>query len=69
MTLILCDGTWIQDPSTGAVGCSVPITVVSQSDLGLSAMSIDDAVELSGHTLVLFAIVFGVLVVKKVLHF
>ncbi len=66
MNFILCDGDWTAGPD-GSIACAGTLSVVSQSDLGLTAMTIEDARELSGHTMWLFAVVFGVLVARKAL--
>lgn len=67
MNLVLCDGTWTVGAG-GAVACSGVVSVVSQDQIGQSAMTLEDAKQLSGETLVLFAVVFGILAVKKALQ-
>tara|TARA_Y100001968_G_C19448410_1_gene766814 strand:- start:3952 stop:4158 length:207 start_codon:yes stop_codon:yes gene_type:complete len=67
MNLILCDGNWTVGAG-GTVACSGVVSVVSQDQLGHSAMTLEDAKELTGQTMFLFAVVFGVLAVKKALQ-
>lgn len=67
MNLILCDGNWTVGTG-GTVACSGVVSVVSQDQLGQSVMTLEDAKELAGHTMILFAVVFGILAVKKALQ-
>lgn len=67
MNLILCDGLWTTGAG-GTVACSGTLSVVSRDDIGQSAMTLEDAKELAGHTMILFAVVFGILAVKKALQ-
>lgn len=66
MKFILCDGDWVAN-ADGVLSCIGELSAVTQEELGLVAMTTEDAVELSGHTIWLFSIVFGFLVLKKAL--
>jgi len=67
MNHVLCDGMWTVGAG-GTVACSGVVSVVSQDQIGQPAMTLDDAKQLSGETLLLFAVVFGILAVKKALQ-
>lgn len=67
MNLIACDGNWTSN-ADGVIACAGTLTVVAQNEIGQSAMTTEDAVELTGMAMSLFAIVFGVLVAKKALQ-
>jgi len=67
MNHVLCDGTWTVGAG-GTVACSGVVSVVSHDQIGQSAMTLDDAKQISGETLLLFAVVFGILAVKKALQ-
>ncbi len=61
MNLVACDGTWTQ--SEGSLRCTGTLVEVPH-DPGLTS---EDANELSGQAIILFAIVFGVLALRKAL--
>lgn len=69
MNFIACDGEW----SVGAAGelqCTGQLVSVADAEMqGLtgSALTWDDVTELQGEAMILFATVFGFLVLKKVL--
>lgn len=69
MNFLACDGQWL----AGAAGepvCSgqlLSLTREEMQSLSGSAMSWDDVAELQGEAITLFAIVFGFLVLKKLL--
>ena len=62
MNLVACDGTWTQ--SEGSLRCTGTLVEVPH-DPGIT---LEDAKELSDQTLVLFAIVFGYLALRKALN-
>ena len=62
MNLIACDGTWHQSPE-GYLTCAGTLQVVPHS--GLTA---EDAAALRDHSLVVLAVVFAVLAIKKALN-
>ncbi len=66
MNFIACDGTWTSN-ADGVIACSGTLTVVAQNEIGHSAITIEDTVELTGLAMLLFATVFGVLAAKKAL--
>ncbi len=61
MNLVACDGTWTQ--SEGSLRCVGTLVEVPHQP-GLTS---EDASELSGQAIILFAIVFGVLALRKAL--
>ncbi|PIA69474.1 hypothetical protein CDR19_18500 [Ectopseudomonas toyotomiensis] len=69
MNFIACDGEW----SAGASGellCTGQLVSIADDEMqGLigSALTWDDVSELQGEAMILFATVFGFLVLKKVL--
>ncbi|WP_061240412.1 hypothetical protein [Ectopseudomonas composti] len=69
MKFIACDGEW----SVGASGellCTGQLVSVADAEMqGLtgSALTWDDVSELQGEAMILFSVVFGFLVLKKVL--
>lgn len=67
MTVMLvgCNGTWSQ--SKGAATCTGTLVTVDPKELGQSGLTPEDTHELTGQTLVLFAIVFGFLALRKAL--
>lgn len=69
MNFIACDGEWSVDAS-GELLCTGQLVSIAddemQSLIG-SALTWDDVSELQGEAVILFATVFGFLVLKKVL--
>lgn len=63
MEILVCDGQWIDQG--GAWACSGQLQAVAYQTNGGPAITPEDARELYEHTLVLFAVVFGFLAVKK----
>jgi len=66
MNFVLCDGAWGVNPD-GALVCSGTLTSVAQDALIPAGMTTADATELAYQAMGLFAIVFGVLALKKAL--
>ena len=69
MNFLACDGDWLQgaDGSPICSGSLVDITVEEMQSLYGSALTWDQVSELQGEAIVLFATVFGFLVLKKAL--
>lgn len=65
MNFIACDGVWQSAGQTPV--CVGTLTTVAQNEISSSGLTAEDYSELRGHALVLFAIVFGALVLKKAL--
>lgn len=65
MNLIACDGVWQSAGQTPV--CVGTLTTVAHNEISPSGLTAEDYSELRGHALVLFAIVFGALVLKKAL--
>lgn len=65
MQILACDGNWTF--SGGDYACSGSLLVIDADNIP-QGMTIEDAQELTGHALVLFAVVFGVLAIKKALN-
>ena len=63
--ILVCDGTWLF-PSSGSPTCSGGYSALDAGSIP-SGITLEDAQELTGHAILLFAVVFGVLAVKKVL--
>ncbi len=63
MQILICDGTWLDQG--GAWSCSGQLQAVAYQPNGNPAITAEDRQLLWDQTLVLFAIVFGVLAVKK----
>ncbi len=69
MNFLACDGAW-QATAEGTpvcLGTLKSLTTEEMQSLTGSAMSWDDVAELQGEAITLFAIVFGFLVLKKLL--
>lgn len=69
MNFLACDGQWLAGTS-GEPVCSgqlLSLTREEMQSLTGSAMSWGDVAELQGEAITLFAIVFGFLVLKKLL--
>ena len=69
MNFLACDGDWLQgaDGSPICSGSLVALTVEEMQSLYGSALTWDQVSELQGEAIVLFATVFGFLVLKKTL--
>lgn len=69
MNFLACEGDWLVDAS-GSLGCTgtlITLTTEELQDLTSSALTWEDVSELRGEVMVLFAVVFGFLVLKSVL--
>lgn len=66
MQVLVCDGQW--SVTSGSPTCTGTLLAVQAHQLPGNGMTTEDALELHGQTLVLFAIVFGYLAIKKVLN-
>lgn len=69
MNFLACDADWLQGAGGSPVCSGQLITVTTEEMRGLSgsALTWDQVSELQGEVLVLFALVFGFLVLKKLL--
>ncbi|WAE53793.1 hypothetical protein [Stutzerimonas frequens] len=69
MNFLACDGDWLQDADGSPIcsGSLVALTVEEMQSLYGSALTWDQVSELQGEAIVLFATVFGFLVLKKAL--
>jgi hypothetical protein len=67
MNLIVCHGPWGTLPD-GAITCTGTLQVVTHDSLIPSGMTTEDATELAYASMVLFAIVFALLALKKALN-
>ncbi|EKN7498907.1 TPA: hypothetical protein ACKR0C_005220 [Pseudomonas aeruginosa] len=65
MNFIACDGIWAQ--SNGAITCVGTLIPVAREELSQSGLSAEDADYLIGQTIVLFAVIFSVIIVRKAL--
>lgn len=65
MNLIACDGTWTQ--AGGALSCTGTLVAVDSTQLPQSGVTPEERDDLTGEAIVLFAIVFAVLALKKAL--
>lgn len=67
MNFLTCDGTWSIDAAGGIVCSGNLVTYTSQEvrDIISPGLTIEEAVALRDEALVLFAVVFGILVIKK----
>ncbi|MCY1392148.1 hypothetical protein D3C76_250580 [compost metagenome] len=65
MKLVACDGTWTQ--SSGALSCVGTLVTVDQSELSQSGITPEESSDLTGQAIILFAIVFGFLALRKAL--
>jgi hypothetical protein len=66
MQVLVCNGQWVI--SGNAPTCSGTLTTVSTDQLPGNGMTTEEAVELHEHALLLFAVVFGILAIKKALN-
>lgn len=69
MNFLACDGDWLQGADGPPIcsGSLVALTVEEMQSLYGSALTWDQVSELQGEAIVLFATVFGFLVLKKAL--
>ena len=67
MNLIGCDGQLAAN-ADGTIVCSGTLVAVADNTNGLMALSPEDYAQIRGDVLTLFAIVFGILVLKKALQ-
>ncbi len=65
MNFISCNGTWAQ--SNGAITCSGTLVTVAREELAPAGLSSEDRDQLLDQTIVLFAVIFGILAVRKAL--
>lgn len=65
MNFIVCDGVWQSAGQTPV--CSGTLSTVAQNEISPSGLTAEDHEQIREHALVLFAIVFGALVLKKAL--
>lgn len=69
MNFIACDGEWLVG-AAGEIQCTGQLVSVADGEMHSlfgSALTWDDVSELQGEAMILFATVFGFLVLKKVL--
>lgn len=66
MQVLVCNGQWVI--SGNAPTCSGTLTAVATDQLPGNGMTTEEAVELHGHALLLFAVVFGILAIKKAIN-
>lgn len=64
MRVLACDGEWVI--SNNSQHCSGDLFSIEAASIP-TGMTAEDVRELTGHTLELFVIVFGFLILKKVL--
>lgn len=71
MYFLGCNGTWQKIAQTNAVGCSGELVMLTAQELqavvNSPALTTEETAQLLDATLLLFATVFGFLVLKKVL--
>lgn len=66
MKLIACDGTWLSN-SDGALTCVGTLVSIDRNEIAPSGITPEDASQLFNNAVVLFAIVFGFLALRKAL--
>ncbi|MDG9931020.1 MULTISPECIES: hypothetical protein [unclassified Pseudomonas] len=66
MNFIVCNGVWESAGQTPV--CVGTLSTVSRDEISPPGLTAEEHAELREHALVLFAIVFGALVLKKALH-
>ncbi|WP_137885731.1 hypothetical protein [Pseudomonas sp. 2FE] len=66
MNFVLCDGAW-GVTANGALTCTGTLTSIPQDSLIPAGMNTADSVELAYQAVGLFAVVFGVLAIRKAL--
>ena len=69
VNFLACEGEWVAGPGGEPICAGQLLNLTSEEMQGLYgiALSWDQVSELQGETIVLFALVFGFLVLKKVL--
>lgn len=65
MFFAACDGAWTQ--AGGSLSCSGTLVAVDASTLSPPGITAEEGSELTGQALILFAIVFGFLALRKAL--
>lgn len=65
MNFIVCDCVWQSAGQTPV--CSGTLSTVAQNEISPSGLTAEDHAQIREHALILFAIVFGALVLKKAL--
>lgn len=63
MQILVCDGSWVD--VSGSWSCSGQLQAITYDPNGNPAITAEDRQLLWDQTLILFAVVFGVLAVKK----
>ncbi|CAE6927622.1 hypothetical protein JWV26_22540 [Ectopseudomonas toyotomiensis] len=66
MDFIVCDGVWESSGQTPV--CNGTLSTVSLGEISPSGLTAEDHAQIREQALVLFAIVFGALVLKKALN-
>ena len=67
MTLLSCvDGNWATSPD-GYIACTGTLQTIERDELGHFGLTPEDIPVLTGQALILFAVVFGILAMKKAL--
>lgn len=67
MSLLFCaDGQWATSPE-GYIACTGTLQTIERNELGQPGLSPEDIPTLTGQALILFAVVFGILAIKKAL--
>lgn len=66
MYLLACDGSWKTSPD-GYLSCVGTLVAIERDELGQPGLSPEDIPVLTGQALILFAVVFGLLAMKKAL--
>jgi len=65
MNFIVCDGVWESVGQTPV--CTGTLSTIALAEISPSGLTAEDHAEIREHALMLFAIVFGALVLKKAL--
>jgi hypothetical protein len=65
VNFIACDGVWQSAGQTPI--CVGTLTTVAHTEISPSGLTAEDHAQIREHALILFAIVFGALVLKKAL--
>ncbi|MFV9656324.1 hypothetical protein ACNFCK_15540 [Pseudomonas sp. NY15366] len=66
MNFIVCDGVWESAGQTPV--CVGTLSTIALSEISPTGLTAEDHAQIREHALVLFAIVFGALVLKKALN-
>lgn len=64
MKLISCNGDWATTPE-GYITCTGTLSAIDSDQLAPPGITAEDVGELRAQTIILFAIVFGILAIKK----